>query len=81
MEVIPHSESTVFFCLFSFLLKASDILSWLFGGTPRCRKHLEKRQRDKRERKKKNQRAGYVFNMCEKKCCSAVGANLPEATY
>lgn len=51
MEVIPHSESTVFFVF--FLLKASDILSWLFGGTPRCRKHLEKRQRDKRERKKK----------------------------
>lgn len=51
MEVIPHSESTVFFVF--FLLKASDILSWLFGGTPRCRKHLEKRQRDKREGKKK----------------------------
>lgn len=79
MEVIPHSESTVFFVF--FLLKASDILSWLFGGTPRCRKHLEKRQRDKRERKKKNQRAGYVFNMCEKKRCSAVRANLPKATY
>lgn len=40
MEAIPHSESTVFF--FLLFLKASDILSWLFGETPQCRKHLGK---------------------------------------
>lgn len=57
MEAIPHSESTVFFFFSLLFLKASEILSWLFGETPQCRKHSEK---DSVVREK-NQRTGFVF--------------------
>lgn len=65
-------KSFFVFCVCVFFLKASDILSWLTGETPQCRKHLRKSQNDKDKIREQGPLLVAYWHVQDRKDCSAV---------